>query len=71
MVVGVNGSGKTTSIAKLTYRFISEGKSVVLGAGDTFRHSVAAWLRALCLAPVADVCFSHFKSQQGFSVECP
>jgi fused signal recognition particle receptor len=37
MVVGVNGAGKTTSIAKLAHRFTSQGKSVVLGAGDTFR----------------------------------
>ncbi len=37
MVVGVNGSGKTTSIAKLASMFRSQGKSVVLGAGDTFR----------------------------------
>jgi fused signal recognition particle receptor len=37
MVVGVNGSGKTTSIAKLTKMFKDQGKSVVLGAGDTFR----------------------------------
>jgi fused signal recognition particle receptor len=44
MVVGVNGSGKTTSIAKLTYRFISEGKSVVLGAGDTFRAAAVEQL---------------------------
>jgi fused signal recognition particle receptor len=37
LVVGVNGSGKTTSIGKLAARFTREGKSVVLGAGDTFR----------------------------------
>ncbi|MFO0869419.1 MAG: signal recognition particle-docking protein FtsY [Pirellulales bacterium] len=37
MVVGVNGSGKTTSIAKLAALFRREGKRVVLGAGDTFR----------------------------------
>ncbi|MEO8499243.1 MAG: AAA family ATPase, partial [Planctomycetota bacterium] len=37
MVVGVNGSGKTTSIAKLAAMFKHQGKSVVLGAGDTFR----------------------------------
>lgn len=37
MVAGVNGSGKTTSIAKLATRLASEGKSVLLGAGDTFR----------------------------------
>ncbi len=37
LVVGVNGSGKTTSIAKLAHRFQSQGKKVLLGAGDTFR----------------------------------
>lgn len=37
MVVGVNGVGKTTTIGKLAYRFKSEGKSVILGAADTFR----------------------------------
>jgi fused signal recognition particle receptor len=36
-VVGVNGSGKTTSIAKLAYRLKKEGKSVLLAAADTFR----------------------------------
>ena len=35
--MGVNGSGKTTSIAKLGQRFTDEGKSVLLGAADTFR----------------------------------
>jgi len=44
MVVGVNGSGKTTSIAKLTNKYISEGKSVVLGAGDTFRAAAVQQL---------------------------
>jgi fused signal recognition particle receptor len=37
MVVGVNGVGKTTTIGKLAHQFKSQGKSVVLGAGDTFR----------------------------------
>lgn len=37
LVVGVNGSGKTTSIAKLGQRFTEQGKSVVLGAADTYR----------------------------------
>lgn len=37
MVVGVNGVGKTTTIGKLAHQFKSEGKKVVLGAGDTFR----------------------------------
>ncbi len=37
MVVGVNGVGKTTTIGKLAYRFRQAGKSVLLGAADTFR----------------------------------
>jgi len=45
MVVGVNGSGKTTSIAKLTNLFINQGKKVVLGAGDTFRAAAVSQLK--------------------------
>ncbi|MBK7641729.1 MAG: signal recognition particle-docking protein FtsY [Planctomycetes bacterium] len=41
LVVGVNGSGKTTSIAKLAHRFRQQGRSVLLGAGDTFRAAAA------------------------------
>jgi fused signal recognition particle receptor len=37
LVVGVNGSGKTTSIGKLAHRLKSEGRSILLAAGDTFR----------------------------------
>ncbi len=37
MMVGVNGVGKTTTIAKLTHRFLNEGKKVLLVAADTFR----------------------------------
>lgn len=37
MVVGVNGVGKTTTIGKMAYHFKKAGKSVVLGAADTFR----------------------------------
>ncbi len=37
LMVGVNGSGKTTSTAKLAHYFMQQGKSVMLGAGDTFR----------------------------------
>ncbi|MEX0866893.1 MAG: signal recognition particle-docking protein FtsY [Pirellulales bacterium] len=44
MVAGVNGAGKTTSIAKLAYLFRSEGKSVVLGAADTFRAAAVEQL---------------------------
>jgi len=45
MVVGVNGSGKTTSIAKLTRIFTSAGNRVVLGAGDTFRAAAVEQLK--------------------------
>lgn len=44
VVVGVNGSGKTTTIAKLAHRLSSEGVSVVLGAADTFRAAADAQL---------------------------
>ena len=44
LVTGVNGSGKTTSIAKLANRFVQEGRRVVLGAGDTFRAAAVEQL---------------------------
>ena len=44
LVTGVNGSGKTTSIAKLTRRFTEAGLRVVLGAGDTFRAAAVEQL---------------------------
>jgi len=44
LVSGVNGSGKTTSIAKLAKHFKDQGKSVVLGACDTFRAAAVAQL---------------------------
>ncbi len=37
MIVGVNGTGKTTSIAKIARRFVSDGKLVTMAAADTFR----------------------------------
>ena len=44
MVVGVNGSGKTTTIGKLASRYTREGKTVLLGAADTFRAAAAEQL---------------------------
>jgi len=48
-VVGVNGSGKTTTIGKLAHRFKSEGLKVMLAAGDTFRagaeEQLSIWAR--------------------------
>lgn len=45
MVVGVNGVGKTTTIGKLAYQFKKAGKSVVLGAADTFRAAAVEQLK--------------------------
>jgi fused signal recognition particle receptor len=44
MVVGVNGVGKTTTIGKLAYQLKQEGKSVMLGAADTFRAAAVQQL---------------------------
>ncbi len=45
MVVGVNGVGKTTTIGKLAHQFKAAGKSVVLGAADTFRAAAIDQLK--------------------------
>lgn len=45
LIVGVNGSGKTTTIAKLGKRFQDEGKQVILGAADTFRAAAVDQLQ--------------------------
>ena len=45
LMVGVNGVGKTTTIGKLAKRFQSEGKSVLLAAGDTFRAAAVEQLQ--------------------------
>ncbi|MCK9161291.1 MAG: signal recognition particle-docking protein FtsY [Arcobacter butzleri] len=51
LIIGVNGAGKTTTIAKLANKFKKEGKSVILGAGDTFRaaaiEQLSAWASKL------------------------
>ncbi|MDB4128074.1 signal recognition particle-docking protein FtsY [Hyphomicrobiales bacterium] len=45
LVVGVNGSGKTTTIAKLSNKFVKQGYKVVFGAADTFRAAAAEQLK--------------------------
>nr|WP_299943149.1 signal recognition particle-docking protein FtsY [uncultured Microbulbifer sp.] len=45
LVVGVNGVGKTTTIGKLAHRFLNEGRSVMLAAGDTFRAAAVEQLQ--------------------------
>ena len=58
LIVGVNGSGKTTSIAKLTRYFQSNGGRVILGAGDTFRaaaiEQLQIWAKTLNVEVVAN-----------------
>jgi len=44
LVAGINGCGKTTSVAKLAYRFKAEGKKVCLAAADTFRAAAVQQL---------------------------
>jgi fused signal recognition particle receptor len=44
LIIGVNGSGKTTTIGKLAARLIADGKKVLVGAGDTFRAAAAEQL---------------------------
>jgi fused signal recognition particle receptor len=44
LVLGVNGAGKTTSIGKLAARYVASGRSVILGAGDTFRAAASEQL---------------------------
>ena len=53
LVVGVNGCGKTTSIAKLAYRSKNEGRRVILVAADTFRAAAIDQLK--CLGEMAGV----------------
>lgn len=56
-LIGVNGSGKTTTTAKLGWRFTEEGKGVVLGACDTFRaaanEQIKTWAERLGLDLIA------------------
>jgi len=55
LVVGVNGCGKTTSIAKLAYNSKKEGKEVILAAADTFRAAAIDQLKRLAEAIGVDV----------------
>ncbi len=57
LIIGINGAGKTTTIAKLAYRYKQEGKSVILGAADTFRaaaiEQLSRWAERLDVPIVA------------------
>ena len=81
MVVGVNGSGKTTTIGKLAAKLQAAGRSVLLGAGDTFRAAAGEQLEiwaervgAPCVrgkdgADPASVCFEAVKEGVGRGAE--
>src|SRR5207245_5506298 len=61
MVAGINGSGKTTSIAKLARRFQEDGKKVVVAACDTFRAAAVEQLTIWCQRLGCEI----VKNQQG------
>lgn len=65
VVVGVNGSGKTTTIGKLAGRFRDEGRSVVLAAGDTFRAAAIEQLSVWAERSGADCIAQHAGADPG------
>ncbi|CAG1004735.1 Signal recognition particle receptor FtsY [Anaerolineales bacterium] len=65
LVVGVNGSGKTTTIAKLASRFIGEGRKVLLGAADTFRAAAVDQLQVWGDRLKVEVIAGAFESDPG------
>ena len=65
LVVGVNGSGKTTTIAKLAARFNSEGRKVLLGAADTFRAAAMDQLQVWGDRLKVEVITGAFESDPG------
>jgi fused signal recognition particle receptor len=65
LVVGVNGSGKTTTIAKLASRFNSEGRKILLGAADTFRAAAMDQLQVWGDRLKVEVIVGAFESDPG------
>ena len=59
LVVGVNGSGKTTTVGKLAARYRQEGYKVVVGAADTFRAAAIDQLERWCQRVGADLVRQH------------
>ncbi|WP_029551178.1 signal recognition particle-docking protein FtsY [Thermocrinis jamiesonii] len=59
LFLGVNGSGKTTTIGKLAYRFKKQGKKVLLCAGDTFRSAAIEQLQVWAQRSGADIVFKE------------
>ena len=81
LVIGVNGSGKTTTIGKLAAKFAREGRSVMLAAGDTFRAAAVEQLKVWGArigipvvsgeagADAAGLAFDAFKTAQAAGTE--
>ena len=65
LVIGVNGVGKTTSIGKLAARYKSEGKKVLLCAGDTFRAAAADQLEIWADRAGVDIVRQHEGADPG------
>jgi fused signal recognition particle receptor len=65
LVVGVNGSGKTTTIAKLAARFHNEGRTILLGAADTFRAAAVDQLQVWGDRLQVEVIAGAFESDPG------
>jgi len=59
LFLGVNGSGKTTTIGKLAHRFKSQGKKVLLCAGDTFRSAAIEQLQVWAQRSGADIVYKE------------
>jgi fused signal recognition particle receptor len=65
LVVGVNGSGKTTTIAKLASRFTNESRKILLGAADTFRAAAMDQLQVWGDRLKVEVIVGAFESDPG------
>ncbi len=59
MIVGVNGSGKTTTVGKLSRWFVSQGKRVVVAAADTYRDAAAEQVRVWAERSGVELVFSQ------------
>jgi fused signal recognition particle receptor len=67
MVVGVNGVGKTTTIAKIAHQYSSQGKKVLIGAADTFRAAAVEQLEVWATRVKADL-IKHTKGSDPSAV---
>lgn len=73
LIVGINGSGKTTTIARLAKRFKSEGKKLLIAAGDTFRaaavHQLKIWADRIDVEVVEGQSKNQYKDPSGVIYE--